>query len=384
MPYLGKQLGFTNLAGDELFLDADSDSSIIASTDDQIDIKTGGTDAVTIDSSQNAIFANDVKLQSDSCVLSFGANDEIRLTHNHDKGLILSNTNTGDDKPVKLALHTGETDMAADDVLGVIEFQAPSEASGSDATLLAAAVRARSEGDFSSGSNATSLDFMTGSSENASTRATVRSNGQFFVGATADIGGHTITQKRTGAGGCLYLECNATSGVQSFLDIVNAANNGTSQGVRFHTNGYGNIRGTISWDNSSTSYNTSSDYRLKENVVTDWNATTRLKQLKPCRFNFIEDADNTIEGFLAHEVSSIVPQAVTGEKDGTQDIGRIEDENGNIKAENVLESTKENEEHTWTKTATENVYQQIDHSKLVPLLVKTIQELEARITALES
>jgi hypothetical protein len=120
----------------------------------------------------------------------------------------------------------------------------------------------------------------------------------------------------------------------------------------YFINGNGTI-GSIVTNGSATAYNTSSDYRLKENVVTDWDATTRLKQLKPSRFNFKTDADITVDGFLAHEVSSIVPEAITGEKDATN-------EDGSIKA------------------------QGIDQSKLVPLLVKTIQELEARITALES
>jgi len=111
--------------------------------------------------------------------------------------------------------------------------------------------------------------------------------------------------------------------------------------------------GTISTNGSSTNFNTSSDYRLKENVTYIFDATSRLKQLKPSRFNFKADADTTVDGFLAHEVSSIVPEAVTGEKDAV-------DSDGNI------------------------VAQSIDQAKLVPLLVKTIQELEARITALES
>ena len=63
------------------------------------------------------------------------------------------------------------------------------------------------------------------------------------------------------------------------------------------------------------SYNTSSDYRLKENIDYSWDATTRLKQLKPARFNFKADTDRTVDGFIAHEVSDIVPEAVTGEKD---------------------------------------------------------------------
>ena len=112
---------------------------------------------------------------------------------------------------------------------------------------------------------------------------------------------------------------------------------------------------------SGITYNTSSDYRLKENVNYTFDATTRLKQLKPARFNFISDEERgTVDGFLAHEVSNVVPNAITGEKDAVDDDGKP-------------------------------IHQQIDHSKLVPLLVKTIQEqqtvieaLETRITALEA
>jgi len=82
-------------------------------------------------------------------------------------------------------------------------------------------------------------------------------------------------------------------------------------------------------------------------------ATERLKQLNPVRFNFIADADTTVDGFLAHEAQAVVPEAVTGEKDAVDDEGNPE-------------------------------YQGIDQSKLVPLLVATIKELEARITALEN
>jgi len=105
---------------------------------------------------------------------------------------------------------------------------------------------------------------------------------------------------------------------------------------------------------SGITFNTSSDYRLKENVNYSWDATTRLKQLKPARFNFIADREKgTVDGFIAHEVSSVVPEAITGAKDAVDDDNKP-------------------------------IHQGIDQSKLVPLLVKTIQELEARITALEA
>ena len=121
----------------------------------------------------------------------------------------------------------------------------------------------------------------------------------------------------------------------------------------YMTNSSNGLVGSIRCSTSSTSYNTSSDYRLKENVDYTWDATTRLKQLKPARFNFIADPDTTVDGFLAHEAQAVVPEAVTGTHNEVDDDGVA-------------------------------VMQGIDQSKLVPLLVKTIQELEARITALEA
>ena len=156
-----------------------------------------------------------------------------------------------------------------------------------------------------------------------------------LVGPTAVQGqGHSFTY---GSG---YPQYNIVAGVTSSLQVVQFRNPN------------GKI-GTIVMNGSNTAYNTSSDYRLKENVDYTWDATTRIKQLKPARFNFIADDTNTlVDGFLAHEVQSVVPEAITGTKDEVDDNG-------------------------------DAVMQGIDQSKIVPLLVKTIQELEARITALE-
>ena len=104
---------------------------------------------------------------------------EVTLTHSADSGLLLKHTATADDKPINLVLQTGETDMAADDVIGKISFQAPDEGTGTDAILVSAAIQARAEGDHSSSSNATSLDFMTGSSEAATKKWSVKSDGKF-------------------------------------------------------------------------------------------------------------------------------------------------------------------------------------------------------------
>ena len=162
------------------------------------------------------------------------------------------------------------------------------------------------------------------------------------------------------------------SGGGSFKSIKDSTNSRTH--FEFHnTNG---TIGTITTSGSATAYNTSSDYRLKENVSYDWDATSRLKQLKPARFNWKADQDNTVDGFLAHEVSSIVPEAINGEKDAMRDEQyeieeAVKDDEGKITKEAVM------------GTRTVPSYQSIDQSKLVPLLVKTIQELEARIAKLE-
>ena len=76
---------------------------------------------------------SEVRINSDSGKIKWGADYDIELTHNADKGLILKHTATADDKPVILTLQTGETDMAANDVMGKIEFQAPDEGTGTDA-----------------------------------------------------------------------------------------------------------------------------------------------------------------------------------------------------------------------------------------------------------
>ena len=121
---------------------------------------------------------------ADGGIVYFGNDQDIRLTHNADKGLIIKHSATADDKPVILTLQTGETDMAANDVIGKIEFQAPDEGTGTDAILVSAAIQAKAEGDHSSSSNATSLEFMTGASEAATAKVRITSAGHLVP--TAD------------------------------------------------------------------------------------------------------------------------------------------------------------------------------------------------------
>jgi hypothetical protein len=209
-----------------------------------------------------------------------------------------------------------------------IEFE-NSDDSGSAFTVDASIVIRSSE----SNGNGGQMCFHTGVEGN-SERMRVDETGNILFGCTS-------TSAPT-------MHFSPDSGGGQFNKVTDSTN---SRNALIFGNPNGTV-GTIATSGSATAYNTSSDYRLKENVVTDWDATSRLKQLKPSRFNFKADKDTTVDGFLAHEVSSIVPEAVTGTKDEV-------DENGNA------------------------VMQGIDQSKLVPLLVKTIQELEARIAKLE-
>ena len=164
---------------------------------------------------------------------------------------------------------------------------------------------------------------------------------------------------------------NTTSGISAGLVNINYDRN-TFHGLNFKkTSGAGtNIGflnhnstfiGSIASDDSSTAFNTSSDYRLKENAVAISDGITRLKTLKPYKFNWIVDETNTlVDGFFAHEVSDAVPEAVTGTKDQVatdSDVGH---------------------------TKGDPIYQQIDQSKLVPLLTAALQEAITKIETLET
>jgi hypothetical protein len=198
---------------------------------------------------------------------------------------------------------------------------------------------------------------------NFTERMRIDSSGRLLLGASS-IG--------AGMNGTFFIETDAAT--RNLIDANNtAAGTASSAFIAFRRNG--TFTGGISNTGTSTAYNTSSDYRLKENVNYDFDATTRLKQLKPARFNFIADDTKIVDGFIAHEVSSVVPEAISGEKDALQVW-----QEGEKLPEGV--SVGDNKLDADGNTIIEA--QGIDQSKLVPLLVKTIQELEARITALET
>ena len=145
--------------------------------------------------------------------------------------------------------------------------------------------------------------------------------------------------------------------------------------VRFYYNNTTQV-GNINVTSTATAYNTSSDYRLKENVVPMTGSIDRLKELKPSKFNFIADADTTVDGFLAHEAGEVVPECVSGEKDAMMD------EEYEVTPAVMDGETVVTEAVMGTRSVPD--YQGIDQSKLVPLLVASLQEAIARIEVLEN
>jgi len=270
-----------DLNGQEFILDADADTSISADTDDQIDIKIAGADdfqftantftaqsgstiaaqaltATTITASgivktddttdatsttdgslqtdgglsvaKDAVIGDDILLKSDDAAIQFGADGEITLTHRHNDGLILKHTGTGSGSRPALAFHAGETEITSGDVLGKIEFQAPDEASGTDAVLIGAEIRAVAEDTFSASSNETRLEFRTGNSEAASTKMSIDGDGNVGIGTTSPDDHLTVEG---------FVRLNAQAGDANYIRFDNTDNSGNiwriGPGVYSHT-----------------------------------------------------------------------------------------------------------------------------------------------------
>ena len=184
------------------------------------------------------------------------------------------------------------------------------------------------------------MQFYTGGSE----RARITSSGNLFVGST-DLG--TIGST-TGAG--LYNSGVVAGSAVSDTSGIFARRSSDGGVVSFRRDS--TQVGTVSVTTTATSYNTSSDYRLKENIAPMTGALAKVALLKPCTYKWNADGSDG-EGFIAHELAEVCPQAVTGEKDAV-------DDNGNP------------------------VYQGIDTSFLVATLTAAIKEQQAIITQLQA
>jgi hypothetical protein len=193
--------------------------------------------------------------------------------------------------------------------------------------------------------------FRDGSTENARFTST----GKFYIGTTDgnSMGSKVVIDSSSSDLFAVKFSSEAQSGLaQVIKGFVSGTPSGTCNFIQFQRND-GDVRGSITANtNVGVAFNTTSDYRLKENIIPISDGITRLKTLKPSRFNWKEDTSTTVDGFIAHEITA-VPEAVTGIKD------------------EVDENSKP-------------VYQSVDQSKLVPLLTAALQEAVSKIETLET
>ena len=215
-----------------------------------------------------------------------------------------------------------------------------------------------------------SLTFFTASAE----RMRITNLGKLLLGTSSSLGSfhNASTIQVTGPNQGISV---TSSGAGTQSPVAVWQQNGSGYLQYFTATGSNTKVGEISTNGSSTTFGTSSDYRLKENVTDISDGITRVKQLAPKRFNFIADADTTVDGFLAHQAQAVVPEAITGTKDQVEvwaDGDELPD--GVSVGDNKLDDDGK----------TIPVMQGIDQSKIVPLLTAALQETIAKIETLET
>ena len=318
-----------NGASDKLILDADADTTISADTDDQIDFKAGGTDTMHIINGKVGI--------GTATALS-----ELHVQAAATPKITVRSVD-GTSASVKL-LRVNEDDSSTD-------FELKNDGGVFKIISDNSSINERSLVNFESSvvtfnEGGDDVDFRIESDSDTHLFFADAAYGNILIGDGSEHSpaeSSTANHLRLGNNGRCQFSAN---------DACLETNRTGTEGITIRLRQAGGVRGSISVAGATAAFNTSSDYRLKENVEYTWDGTTILKQLKPAKFNWKVDPDNTVHGFLAHEAQAVVPDSVIGEKDAV-------DENGDVDP------------------------QQIDQSKLVPLLVKTVQELEVRIKALE-
>jgi hypothetical protein len=261
--------------------------------------------------------------------------------------------------PTKLVLNnTKNGTWTSGEALGLIDFYG-NDASGGGAKIQSS-IEVLAHDQYGAHFNMT-FNLSNGASGN-SEKMRITGEGRIGIGTTAPLATLHIDNPQTANGSIGFMSDAAAGGTGTRNMQMNLPNYG--EGIRFIRTGtynggamkfYSNTSqvGSVQVNSSSTSYNTTSDYRAKENVVPMENSINRLKELKPCRFNFIIEPENTVDGFIAHEAQEVVPEAVTGEKDKLNYEGNPE-------------------------------YQGIDQSKIVPLLTSALQEAISKIEQLET
>ena len=389
-----------NRVSDTLILNADADTTISADTDDQIDFKAGGTDILSL-TATTATFNDGVSItvddNSDNLTLvstdaDASAGPNLQLYRNSSSPadndflgnvkFVGRNDNSEDVQAAEIEVYLTDVSDGAEDGLYNINVMT----NGTNNTY----IQARADEGVVINNDSIDIDFRVESDINTASLIVEGSSGHVGFGVSNPS---SVIDVRNGVGerqAFVFMGVNQDTVAMAIMSSY-ALSSQTATMIQF-LDFNGTERGSIKTSGSATAYNTSSDYRLKENINYDWDATTELKKLKPAKFNWKVDTENTVEGFLAHEVSDIVPDAITGTKDEIETKTKvIRDSANQILGEGIEEADwiagkvdgKYPSDSTWQASETKEKYQQIDLSKLVPLMVKTIQELEARIKTLE-
>ena len=211
---------------------------------------------------------------------------------------------------------------------------------------------------------------------NNNERMRIDSGGNVQIGTTANLAGakYTVYQDNASTSWAAFFRAQNAQGC---VGITNTSGTAGYTAIGFYNNGTSFTQvGSIGVSGSTTAYNTSSDYRLKNNVTPMSGSIDRLKQLKPSTWSWVQDGSHG-EGFIAHEAQEVVPEAITG----TKDAMRVEeyeitpaviDDDDNVVTEAVM-GTREVPD-----------YQGIDQSKLVHLLTAALQEAITKIEDLET
>jgi hypothetical protein len=328
-----------DIAVDSISGDADSNTKITFEGSDVISFDTSGSEAMRIDSSQRVLMGH---------TSSLGNNRQFQVINGAGNAVQSIITAVNGNGGAQLEFVKGRGGVAQNnativqnnDAIGLIRFFA---ADGTDLNSEAARISAEVGGTPGSNDMPGRLRFMT-TADGASSpteRMRIDSSGDLAVGTTTSTARLCVSDSRTDQY-AFKLNCSRAGGGTGYL-------------VQFteNTPNFSNDLGSIRSNGSSISYNTTSDYRLKENVVDMTGAIDRVKTLNPSQFNFTAAPDMTVDGFLAHEVQAVVPEAVVGEKDAVDADGNPD-------------------------------YQGIDQSKLVPLLTGALQEAIAKIETLET
>ena len=350
----------------------DSNTGISFGTD-TVNVVTGGSTRTTVDSSGRLLVGT-----SSSRAIGTSSGFPARLQVESTGFTLASFTQNSNDVfgpelnfGKSRGTSTGSNTIVQNgDALGQIQFAG---ADGTDLATNAAAIEAFVDGTPGSNDMPGRLVFSTtaDAASSPTERMRIKNDGRIVAGdGFSTAYGQVFTAAKVGDIGKYF-------GIGDQGNSANAwsRDSGTSTYTHIQfANGNGST-GTITTSGTSTSYNTNSDYRLKENVVDLDGAIDRVKQLAPKRFNFIADADTTVDGFIAHEAQTVVPEAVIGTHNGVEVWQEGEElPDGVSLGDNKLDE----DGNTIPK------YQGIDQAKLVPLLTAALQEAIGKIEALET